>query len=110
MRSLKVIWIGGLGSTGCIDEEMEKVIESFTSEHDSEVKVIVIMEKTTDFVGKQPFLYQDEIYLAVFYQDCILIFEDNSLNIRELIFICDNNIAEADNALVDVSVCDYFNV
>ena len=108
MRTLKVIWIGGLGSTQCVGEEMLEVIDSLTSEHDSEVKVLIILENTTQFLGKQPLLYQNEIYLAIFFQDCILIFEENSLNISELIFIYDNVIAETDDAFVDVSVCDYF--
>ena len=52
MRTLKVIWIGGLGSTQCVGGEMLEVIDSVTSEHDSEVKVLIILENTTQFLGK----------------------------------------------------------
>ena len=110
MRSVKVMWIGGLGSAQCVGEKIVEVIDTFTSEHDGEVKVVVICENTTQFLGKQPFLHQNELYLATFYQDCILIFEDNSLNINELIFMYDNAIAKSDDAFVDVRLCDYFDM
>ena len=61
MRSVKVIWIGGLGSAQCVGEKIKEVIDTFTSEHDGEVKVVVICENTTLFLGKQPFLHQNNL-------------------------------------------------
>ena len=105
MRTVEVYWIGDVSTRHSPSEVAEQTIYDCTSEHDGVVKVLAFMENPTKFVGKRPFLYNDEIYLSVFGQDYILIFEDNSLNIKELIFIYDNEVLNHEEALSDKRLC-----
>lgn len=105
MRTVEVYWIGDVSTRHSPSEVAEQTIYDCTSEHDGVVKVFAFMENPTKFVGKRPFLYNDEIYLSVFGQEYILIFEDNSLNIKELIFIYDNEVLNHEEALSDKRLC-----
>ena len=105
MRTINVEWIGDVSSRQCSSEEVKQTINDCTSEHDGVVKVFAFLKNPTNFFGKRPFLYKNEIYLSVFGQDYILIFEDNSLNIKELIFIYDNEILDHEDVLFDARLC-----
>ena len=105
MRTFNVEWIRDVSSRQCSSEEVKQTINDCTSEHDGVVKVFAFLENPTNFFGKRPFLYKNEIYLSVFGQDYILIFEDNSLNIKELIFIYDNEILDHEDVLFDARLC-----
>ena len=105
MRTIELHWIGNEASSQSSSEAIKQTIDDCTPEHDGVVKVFAFMENPTNFVGKRPFLYNDEIYLSVFRQEYILIFEDNSLNIKELIFIYDNEVLNHEEALSDKRLC-----
>ena len=109
MRKIEVEWVGDLSSKESSIEGAKQIINDCTSEHDGVVKVVVLLENPTHFVGKRSFLYDNEIYLSVFSKDYILIFEDDSLNIKELIFIYDNKIFNHEEVLFDAKLCKYFN-
>ena len=107
MRKIEVDWVEDESSRKSSDEDLEELINNCTSEHDGVVKVIAFSGNPTHFFGERPFLYQNEIYLSVFRQDYILIFEENSLNIKELIFIYDNEIFNHEEVLFDATLCEY---
>ena len=107
MRKIEVDWIGVESSKKSSLEGLEDTINDCTSEHDGVVKVIAFSGNPTHFFGKRPFLYKNEIYLSVFTQDYILIFEENSLNIKELIFIYDNEVFNHEEVLIDAILCKY---
>ena len=107
MRSIELHWIGNEASSQSSSEAIKQTIDDCTSEHDGVVKVFAFLENPTKFVGKRPFFYKNEIYLSVFEQNYVLIFEDNSLNIKDLIFIYDNKILDHEEALFDARLCKY---
>ena len=108
MRKVEVEWVGDVSSKENSREGVLRTITDYTSEHDGVVKVVALLENPYHFIGKRPFLYKNEIYLSVFSQDYILIFEDNSLNIKELIFVYDNQIFNHEEVFFDVRLCTYF--
>ena len=107
MRKIEVDWVEDESSRKSSHEDLEELINKCTSEHDGVVKVIAFSGNPTHFFGKRPFLYKNEIYLSVFTQDYILIFEENSLNIKELIFIYDNEVFNHEEVLIDATLCKY---
>ena len=107
MRKIEVDWVEDESSRKSSDEDLEELINNCTSEHDGVVKVIAFSGNPTHFFGKRPFLYKNEIYLSVFTQEYILIFEENSLNIKELIFIYDNEVFNHEEVLIDATLCKY---
>ena len=109
MRRIDVQWVGNLSLKQSVFRGVEAIVNEFTSEHDGMVKVVAFLQNQSNLIGKRPFLYRNEIYLAVFEETFILIFEDNSLNIRELIFIYDNEISNHEDLFMDVDICTYFN-
>ena len=107
MRKIEVDWVEDESSRKSSHEDLEELINNCTSEHDGVVKVIAFSGNPTHFFGKRPFLYKNEIYLSVFTQEYILIFEENSLNIKELIFIYDNEVFNHEEVLIDATRCKY---
>ena len=107
MRKIEVDWVEDESSRKSSDEDLEELINNCTSEHDGVVKVIAFSGNPTHFFGKRPFLYKNEIYLSVFTQEYILIFDENSLNIKELIFIYDNEVFNHEEVLIDATLCKY---
>ena len=107
MRKIEIDWVEDETSRKSSHEGLEELINNCTSEHDGVVKVIAFSGNPTHFFGKRPFLYKNEIYLSVFTQEYILIFEENSLNIKELIFIYDNEVFNHEEVLIDATLCKY---
>ena len=107
MRKIEVDWVEDESSRKSSDEDLEELINNCTSEHDGVVKVIAFSGNPTHFFGKRPFLYKNEIYLSVFTQEYILIFEENSLNIKELVFIYDSEVFNHEEVLIDATLCKY---
>ena len=109
MRRIDVQWVGNLSVKQSVFRGVKAIVNEFTSEHDGMVKVVAFLQNRSNLIGKRPFLYRNEIYLAVFKETFILIFEDNSLNIRELIFIYDSEILSHEDLFMNADICTYFN-
>ena len=88
-------------------EEVDTIIHQCTSEHDGSIHVVIVLGEFKFGNVKQPFIFNEELYLAVYMANCVLISDDNSLNIRELIFMFDNAILTYDDMGIDVNLNGY---
>ena len=74
---------------------IDELINEITSEHDGEVRVLIFLGPFTES-GLKVVVHEDgkptgNILLAVFKQNYVAIFEEDLLNVKELIFVMDNS-------------------
>ena len=96
-----------VGDVQFLGEEVDTIIDQCTSEHDGLVDVLIVLGEFTFGNVKQPFIFDEDLYLAVYMANCVLIFDDNSLNIRELIFMFDNAKLNYKDMGIDVNLNGY---
>ena len=90
------------------DFEIDHAVEEMTSEHDGKVNVLIVCGPVQD-IGKKVIIHEDgNIFIALFQRNFIGIFEENALNIKELIYIIDNVKVSLEEFLsvVRIDVCD----
>ena len=107
MRRVELQWAGDFCAGMCNTKSVLETIDESTSEHDGVVKVVVISAHHTNFSGRRPFLYRNEIYLAVYKENYVVILEDNALNVKELIFLYDNEIIDSHDLSLDINLSKY---
>ena len=86
-----------------------QIINDATSEHDEMVKALVILGKTDQKLkGKIPFVYNDKLFLATYDENFIVILDECVLNIRDLIYIYDNDILKYSDLFLNVNLKYFF--
>ena len=90
MRRVAVQVIGD--TNYCVsDMEIDEAITASTGEHDGLVNVLIVCGPFHSEVRKREVIFQDGgVVLAVFYRNFCAMFDEDSLNVRELIFVMDN--------------------
>ena len=89
MRSISLEVVGDMSY--CVpDLAIDQVIEEVTSEHDGEMHVLIVCGPFTDNVGKKLVLVEgDKCMLVVFQRHFIALFDEDCVNVKELIQIMD---------------------
>ena len=90
MRRVAVEVVGD--TNYCVsDLEINEAITAATGEHEGLVNVLIICGPFYSESGKKEVIYQNGgVVLAVFYINFCAMFEEDALNVRELIFVMDN--------------------
>lgn len=78
-----------------VESKVAEILEACTSEHPDMVRArVVMMENSVLVEEKIPIIYKDELFLAIFDLNFVLIVELQFLNIRDMIFMIDNEIVD----------------
>ena len=90
MRSVTITTVGD--TAGVIQKaDIDQAIANITSEHDGPFEVKIICCKV-DEIGKKVVILDNEnnISLAVFQRNFVAVFQEDSLNVKDLIYVMDN--------------------
>ena len=95
MRSVSWQFVGKYWEEWYNDDEIMQSIEECTSEYVGFVDVIVF-DNVSQFVGKIPLTQDNKLYLAVYTITFVVLLDASVLNVKELIFMYDNEIKNCD--------------
>ena len=104
MRHVAVEVVGD--TNYCVsDLEINEAISAATGEHEGLVNVLIVCGPFHSEIGKRKVIYQDGgVVLAVFYRNFCAMFEEDSLNVREMIFVMDNPKITLDEFIAHLSL------
>ena len=91
MRTTKYIYAGEFESE--IDfSELSRTVKAMTSEFNGKMQVLIVASTLMETEPKFAFHYNDNPFLACVHDGFTAIFQLDSLNIRQMIFMIDNSI------------------
>ena len=93
MKTINYQYIGPV-DTVLSASDADATVHELTSEHDDSVTVLIVAGKFGPTGLKLPIVHQEMLYLAVFLANYALICSLESLNVKELIFMIDNEKVE----------------
>jgi hypothetical protein len=93
MSNIKIRWVGDMSLKCDVYEDVLAVIGELTNEHVGNVMAFVCLQRTKSS-GKVPFLLNGELYLGIFSEKYGLFLSIQVLDIKDLIFMYDNNIVD----------------
>ena len=93
MRNIDIRWVGEMALKNEVYENIFPIIGELTKEHDGNVRALVWLQNTKR-TGKVPLLLFEELYLGVFSENYGLFLPMHVLDVKELIFMYDNDIVE----------------
>jgi hypothetical protein len=96
MRSVSWQFVGRCWEDWYDDDEIIQSIEECTSEYDGFVDAIVL-DNVSQSVGKIPLMQNNKLYLAVFTITFVVLLDASVLDVKELIFMHDNEIKNCDD-------------
>ena len=106
MRHVQVDVVGDIGY--CVpDGEIDAAIAEFTSESDGVVNVLIVLGPFTPNAFTVPVYWENEIGLVVSRRNFMVIFHEDLLNVRYLIYIIDNPPIHVDEFLRNVINNEY---
>ena len=89
MRRIAVEVVGD--TSYCVpDWEINQVIAHITSEYDGQVNVLIVCGPFRSRIGKKVVVSEEEgIVLGVYSTNFLALFEEDALNVKELIYVMD---------------------
>ena len=109
MPGNQVHWVGDLAMKDKNFHQAMQLVHDCTSEHNGHVTALVVLRKRKDtLMGMIPFIERDRIFLGIFNGEFIVIVDETVLNIKELIFICDNDISKYCDLSIDYNLNCFF--
>lgn len=89
MQNIHISWSGDVMMREAVREGAVSRVRQLTDEHRGNVHAYVHIHKSSN-LRKVPVTKEDQLFLAVFESDFVVIVDVGFVNIRELIFMYDN--------------------
>ena len=86
---IKYEYIGQL-DTMLYSDDVDRIIKEVTSEHNDPLTVLIMAGNFGHPKGKLPIVHQGRLFLAVIEEAFTIIFNLDSINVREQIYMIDN--------------------
>ena len=109
MKRVDVRWVGDLDSIETCTNLVLRIVDDCTSEHRGVVPALVVLGRNHSNSQKIPFVHKEDLYLAYFHEKFVVIMDDSTLNIRELIFMYDNDIVNSSELQLNVDLVNLLN-
>ena len=104
MKVIDVRWVGDLDSIETCTNLVLRIIDAWTSEHRGVVNALVVLGRNESNSLKIPFVHEEILYLAYFQETFVVIMDESTLNIKELIFMYDNHIVNSSELHLNVDL------
>ena len=104
MKRIDVRWVGDLDSIETCTNLVLRIIDDCTSEHRGVVTALVVLGRNESNSQQIPFVHKENLYLAYFQEKFVVIMDDSTLNIKELIFMYDNDIVNSSELHLNVDL------
>ena len=103
MEEICISWSGDHHAIDTVSGVASDLIRELCSEYRGTIRARVLIQKAF-FEGKVPFTFEDQLYLAVFESNYVIVIHLEYLDIRELIFMYDNKKVMHTELPVNISV------
>ena len=104
MKLIDVRWVGDLDSIETCTNLVLRIIDDWTSEHRGVVTALVVLGRNESNSQQIPFVHKGILYLAYFQETFVVMIDESTLNIKELIFMYDNDIVNISELHLNVDL------